>query len=168
DDWPLDVIRAQTVRTTEPRTCARGRDQRISAEPRTTSHNRNALGFLAFRVAEVRIAIESEQRTNLRIRPLRQQLHPPSEHRGGEPHRADRVPDVVLTVAEGAFAVLPCLAPDDRGQRDEKTTTIFIVERTSLFERMRARRVVTDAAVVHDPRFGRMQVAARGIHTQRP
>ena len=46
-------------------------------------------------------------------------IAPPAGERGGDPNRRDRVTEIVLAVAERAFAVLPRLAPMDRGQRDE-------------------------------------------------
>ena len=46
----------------------------------------------------------------------------PAERSGCDAQAADRVPDVVLAVAKGAFPVFPRLAPDDRGKSEEESS----------------------------------------------
>src|SRR5689334_7398540 len=129
DDVPVDMRRAEAVGAALPRAAARGVDERrgITIEPGTRitgRDDRKALGVFAFRVTVVVVAIEAEQRGDVRVGPSRQQRQAPAEQRRREPQRADRVTDVVLTVPKRALAVLPGLAPEDRGQADEKSVLI--------------------------------------------
>src|SRR5204862_7939887 len=75
--------------------------------------------LFALGVDEVVVAIDSGQRGDVRVGPVRQDSRAEAGERGGDPNRRDRVTEIMLTVAEGAFAVLPRLAPMDGGQRDE-------------------------------------------------
>ena len=106
DDRPLNVIGAQTIGASEPRTV-----------PCSVDEN---LWLLVLGIPEVRLPIEAEQPSNLRVGPFRQELHPPAEHRSCEAKRAKGMAGVVLAVAKCSFAVFPGLAPDDRRQRDKK------------------------------------------------
>src|SRR5262245_27201612 len=81
----------------------------------------------------------------------------------------------MLTVTKRTLAVLPCLAPEDRGQRNKKTVAPLSkavpsrgVESRSLLERMFTRRVVKHASVTHDVGFSGMEVSARWVHAQCP
>ena len=93
--------------------------------------------------------------------------------RGPRPRseRADRMSHVVLAVAEGAFAVLPRLAPVDRAQpheerprterRRERIPT-FRRDRAALLERVVERAVVVERGGVADPSDRRKPTIALG------
>ena len=172
DDRPRNTIRAQTIGAARPRTVARGVDKNLRIpDPRSRipTDEGKALRFLPLCVAEVRLAIKSKQRGNLRVGPRRLQSQSPPQHGRRETKRADGVPRVVLAVAEGAFAGIPRFAPDDGGQRDEEMVRLRVPAKTHRSSRrVLARRVVADASAVNDPRLGRVQVAARRVDAQRP
>ena len=149
--------RAQSVRAAAPGPAGRGR--RTALTDRCSSHGAriagghdgDAFGLFALGVGVIRLAIEAEQRRDLRVGPPRQQRQPPSEQRRREPQRADRVAGVVLAVAERALPVLPRFAPVNRRQRDEKAglarpSTASKTQRSS--SACSRARVVPDAAVV--------------------
>src|SRR5207244_12410992 len=53
------------------------------------------------------------------VRPAGQHARVRAGERGGTPDRRDGVAEIVLAVAEAALAVLPRLAPVNRGERNE-------------------------------------------------
>jgi len=146
---------------------------------------RDALGELPFGVGEIIGAIHAEQRRDVRVGPVGQQLHLPSKPSRRETHGADRMSQIVLAVAEGALSVLPRLAPEDRGEPDEQALIVRrrlhpacnlacrgqkapACEDAPLFECVLARRVVTHAAVPDDVGLGGMEITAGGIDPQGP
>src|SRR5262245_38705018 len=82
---------------------------------------------------------------------------------------------IVLAVAERPLAVLPGLAPPDRGERNEKPVAsggkggpLSAIEPRSALEPVLARRIVIHVAQPQEIRLGRMQVTARRVDAQRP
>ena len=87
-------------------------------------HPDEQFGSFPFRVCKIFRAIQTEQPGEVRVIPLRQELHAPAQRGGGETKRRERVPHVVLAIAEGPFTVFPRLAPGDGGQPDMKSDPI--------------------------------------------
>ena len=108
---------ARPYHTPVPDRARRERDRpRATAEARRPDHSDDAAGLFAFRVDEVLVAIEADQRGDVAMRPGGQQPRRQPE-RGRDADGGERVAEVVLAVAERALAVLPRLAPVDRRQR---------------------------------------------------
>ena len=100
---------------------------------------------------EVRVPIDADERGKPRRRPAGDNRARPSHERRSHPHGRHGVPDVVLAVAERAFAVLPGLTPVDRRQRGEEAALWqpcrrgrprLRAEHAAFVERVRIRRVV--------------------------
>src|SRR5450631_1635529 len=72
-----------------------------------------AIGMLGFGPT---LAVDSEQTRELSFDDALAESRLPAEPRGGDGDGADGVADVVVTVAERPLAVLPGLAPVDRGE----------------------------------------------------
>ncbi len=178
DDLPLVVTATQDVRSPLPRR-APGCCNERSAISRTPRHRRSdereALRLFGLGIPAVFVSVHTPQRSKVVIRPFGQKPERPAEERRGDAQRGDRVPDVVLAVSEGAFTVLPRLAPLNRCERDEKT---FLTSEEclplvdghdrALLDGMFAGRVVLDAPVVNDVGLGGVKVAAGRIDAQRP
>ena len=117
----------------------------------------------------------------------------PAQTGRGDAQRTQRVADVVLAVAERAVAVLPGLAPEDRGQPDENgffRQAVAPVQHNPLAQRLPnvwgeprphlqavlSRGIMCDDRRVAQPgeraadqiTLGWVQVAAGGIDAQRP
>ena len=117
----------------------------------------------------------------------------PTQPGRGDAQRTQRVADIVLAVAERAVAVLPRLAPEDRGQADENRLfrqAVAPVQHNPLAQRapdvrgqprphlqaVLGRGVVRDDRRVAQPgesaadqvALGRVQVAAGRVDAQRP
>ena len=114
---PRHVPRAQAIGSAMPRPASgrvdeslhieRQAESRVEsriADPEFGTNDRNALRFFALGRAEVRIAVEPKQCGDLAIRPAWKHLQTPPEHRGRQAQRPKRVADVVLAIAERAFA----------------------------------------------------------------
>src|SRR5687768_5534653 len=134
--------------------------------------DRDTLRLLALYPDEIRIAVEAENGGELFVGPSRQQGQLPAEQRRSHAQRADGMPGVVLAVTKRTLPVLPCLAPVNRRERDQKAWTQrrpggCFQHRTS-FERVLARRVVADVTIADDVGFGRMEITARRVDAQRP
>src|SRR5262249_1686241 len=113
------------------------------------------------------------------MRPVGQQPQVQPVQRCRDSQRRNRVTEIVLAVAERALAVLPGLAPVNRGERDEPRRRVADgvrpdgrVERAAVLQRMTIGRVVPDTAAggaaADHVRFGGMQVAAGRIDAERP
>ena len=134
---------------------------------------------LPFRADKILGAVQAEQPCELRVIPLRQQLHPPAQRGGCEAQSGKGVPHVVLAVAKGPFTVFPCLAPGDGRETDAESGGVgFAASRPArpLFQGVMQRRVVIDTVAAGQPfqggqdgvGFGRMQVAAGRVDPQIP
>ena len=89
--------------------------------------------------------------------------------------RRNGVPDIVLTVPEGALTVLPRLTPLNRRESHEESVAAiekrrpgFVGENSALFDPVLERRVMKDVPVVNKVGFGGMKIAARRIDAQGP
>src|SRR5690349_16043943 len=109
----------------------------------------------------------------------------PAERGGGNSRSADCMPDVMVTVAECAFSILPRLTPLDGGQAEHKCTRRKWTKQPgrvdasgvcSELEAMFFRRVVVESGrqleAVNEWReqvsLRRMQISRRRIAAQRP
>ena len=97
----------------------------------------------------------------------------PAQGGGRVADGGEGVPDIVLAVAEGTFAVLPGLAPVDRGQADQQPPGGPLVpdggrNRSPALERMRIGGVMEHAGLPREVGLGGVQVAAGGVHPKRP
>jgi hypothetical protein len=134
---------------------------------------------------EVARSIDAQQGRNSVVGQTVQQQHAPAERLGRNAHTADRVPDVVLAIAEGALTVFPRLAPDNGGKANEEGLRreplqqpheAFLRPLCSELQRMlfgcvviktRTRRKAGHG-VDKQIGFGRVQVSAGRIASQRP
>ena len=132
-----------------------------------------------FRVGKIFRAIQSEQPGEVRVIPLRQELHAPAQRGGRETKRRERMPHVVLAIAEGPFAVFPRLAPGNGGQPHMEFGRVgFDALRPArpLFQGVMQWRVVIDTSTTWQAfeagqdgvGLRRMQVAAGRVHPQIP
>jgi hypothetical protein len=131
--------------------------------------------MFGFCVAAILAPVYTEKSRKVVIRPFGQKPEGPPKERGGHPQRANGVPDVVLAIPEGTLAVLPCLAPVNRRERNEEAL-VTSEERLPLIEGhdgplldcVFTRRVVKDAPIVDDVGFGWVEVAAGRIDAECP
>src|SRR6185436_3591109 len=70
--------------------------------------------------SEVGSAVDTEQSGGLGVGERRQERDAPAEGSGSEAQRPKRVARVMLTIAVGAFPVLPSFPPMHRGEADEE------------------------------------------------
>lgn len=127
----------------------------------------------------------AEKRSQFLVGDALDEPHLPSQPGGGDSQRPDRVPGVVLAVPEGALAVLPGLAPVDGGEPEQQRARRqrrgelgpgIVAQLGAQLERVLARRIMVDGGPLVQPgdrardqvTLGRVQVAARGVHPQRP
>ena len=184
DAAPLDVLGAQAVRTAEvlERGELGGPRRRRRAGGAAGRDREQRLRALALRRERL---LQTEQHVERLAPPPRRQPRLPPQRGRGERDAGERVPQVVLAVAEGALAVLPRLAPGDRAQHDQERARRQLA-RDPLPQRRRQARAqlerVLPRAVVHEHRppvealergqqrvaLGRVQVAAGGVDAQRP
>ena len=188
DERPLDVVLAQLAGAAGPRPAAgrvhqrreRGRRGRRLAR----AHQEHAAGLFALGIGVVGVPIEAEEPCDRALRAARDERRPPPREPGGQPHGRDRVAEIVLTVPEGALAVLPRFAPVNRGQADEARVRRIAerraprrgIERRAPLERVPIGGVVEDGGAVGQAveRTGdeiglrRVEVAARRIDAERP
>src|ERR1019366_7709625 len=90
---------------------------------------------------------EAKQRGYFVVGRLAQDMRAPAERGRGLSRRADRVAGVELTIAKGALAVLPCLAPRNGAEREQKTARrkqIRLGETGAGFQRVVERRVMIE------------------------
>src|SRR5208283_368846 len=110
---------------------------------------------------------------------LAKDVNAPAERRRRLRGRADRMAGVELTVAKGALAIFPCLAPGNGAERQQKAASrkqMRVRETGAGLQRMVERGVVIESGPIplavdraqNEPGFRRMQIAARGIVAQRP
>ena len=189
DERPLDVILAQLTRAARPLAARDGGGEPFrrvarALERRRGGQRHDARRLFALGFDEVFVAVDARGRGNRTLRPGGQQRGAPSGEAGGDGHGRDGVSEVVLAVAERPLAVLPRFAPVNGRERDQHDVVSsadsapprVVVERASQFERVTVRRVVVDRRPVgqpghgsaHDVGFGRVEVAARRVHAQRP
>jgi hypothetical protein len=172
------VILAQLARTARPRARFDGVEQRGTGSVgqqlrRSVRHLEQRTGLLAFCVPVIRVTVDAGECGDVGVRPLGPQHGPPSCERSGKADGSDGMPQIVLTIAEGAFAVLPGFAPMNGCQCDEESMVIDCVGRkaATAFDRMSIGRIVPDARQRRhalngsgdDEGFSRVQIAARGV-----
>ena len=188
DNRPAHVAVAQVIGLSRPRAGAHGRNQRGAvvrrelAGPGRRDDREHAARIVPFGVGIVRVAIEADQRRDLVVRPVRQHHGAAAGDCRRHRQRGHGVAEVVLAVAERALAVLPRLAPVDRGQHHEpgvrfgnSAAPLPRIDAAALVERVsiggvviHARRWNSRDRTADHVGFGRMQVAARRVHAQRP
>ncbi len=195
DEAPGRVIFTELTRTPRPlpaRTAARRGDTTHDSthdwrlrtnDYRLTTNQYETSSLLAFRLEIVLVAIETRECGDVGARPLGQQPRVAPGHRRGQAHSRDRVPHVVLTVAERTLAVFPRFSPMDGRQSDQPAVRLHPgvspcrrIECAAPLETMAIGRVVIDAGRIAEPgrftnddvRFGRMEIPARRIDPQRP
>jgi hypothetical protein len=121
--------------------------------------------------------IETQGRRHNVVAEVIQKYSGPTQRRGRIAHSGDGVPDVVLAIAEGTFAILPCLSPVDGGEADKEAARVHyqrLTQETAPFEAVIATDVVINPTLEpgqlrHDGiAFGRMQVAAGRIAAKCP
>ena len=122
---------------------------------------------------------EAKQRGYFVVGRFAQDMRAPAERRRGLSGRADRMAGVELTIAKGALAIFPGLAPRDGAEREQKAAwrkQISLFETGAGLQRVIERRVMIErrhlsahiARSQNHPGFRRMQIAARRIVAQRP
>ena len=177
DVAPLDVLAAQPVWLSRPARRAGGGDQRFDRRRLARSHPQQAVGLLALDPFIVGAAVQPEHCGNLFVGCMVEHPGLPAERGGRIAHGGDCVPAVVVAVAEGAHAVLPRLAPVDRGDPDDDAIGHWLRRRNEArkaLERVIAAHVVIDPAIEtrqgggDEIALGWMQVPARGVAAQRP
>jgi hypothetical protein len=111
--------------------------------------------MLGFCLTSIVFPVHTEESGKLCVRPFRQQPEVPAKERRRDAKRSDRMTHIVLTVAKGALAVLPCLPPLNRSQRNKKARAplkkrlpLPVREKGALLDRVLARHIVKDAPIV--------------------
>ena len=143
------------------------------------SHPQRRFGTFGFGVGEILPPVQSQQGRQFRVAPAGKQPRLPAHRRGGVGDGGDGVAAVVLAIPIGAQAVFPGFAPMNAGQRQHYPTLQFVsprgeIRRGALFEAVIVAQVVmnpggqTGDGGADQVTFGRMQIAARRITTQRP
>ena len=144
----------------------------------------DAARFFPLRLDEVLVAVHAGERRDRTMGPLCQEHGTPAGERRPEGDGGEGVTEIVLAVTEGSLAVLPCFAPVDGGERDQHEIRVAahrcrpcaLIERAAQLERLPIRRVMVHSrracqarhSTTDDVCLGRVEVAARRIHAQRP
>ena len=110
DRRPVDMLRAEAVRGSRPMAGPRGGDNARGqvtpgADRRIGENHRNHVGVLGLDTGEVGGAVEAEESGDLGVGERRKERDPPTECRGGDARRAERVARIVLTITVGARAI---------------------------------------------------------------
>ena len=171
---------AEKVRLPLPRRAPAQGEQRIEVDRRVRRADlQQHVWRFPLGGTEIGIPIEPGEACDVVVACRIEHPHRPAQRRSCQRDGSDRVAAVVLAVAPGAHAVLPCFAPVDRTQRHQRCRTLegcpaVVPERRPLLQYVLAAEVVIGSR--RDPgqrrrdqvALGRMQVAAGRIATQRP
>ena len=83
-------------------------------------HDRHAVRVFAFSSVEIIGPVQTEERRDGVVRQSLQEHHAPSQRRGRDADRADRMSGVMLAIAKGALPVFPGFPPVHRREPDQK------------------------------------------------
>ena len=120
DDGPQMMIAAQPIRHSRPvrATNRVGYRTRNGEPPLLVNREARSLGEDGHEAVGVLgldpgLSVYTEEHRQFGIGDALEQPRLPAEPGSGHRHAADRVPDVVMAIAEGSLAILPRLAPVD-------------------------------------------------------